>query len=296
MSKSNPGGTVFTPGPVRFSNGKRICKVSFVGDIMSLGDSKLVISSELKDFISDSDYLVGNMESTIRSGKSPVCFQSNRREVLHDLSGIFDPGKTYLSLANNHAGDFKERGFRRSLDILEESGFNLFGFDDRAYADPGGHFRLIGATQWSNRMVDYLIPLDERIIKYCRDGGVNILFPHWGYELRAYPDLSTVESGNKLMKSFDAVIGHHSHTPQPVVPYPDENKLMAYSLGNLCFKTVFRKFFYGLVVNLVIVKDDDGRNKIGHAEWKYIRMDQSRDSVAVKILEGDLPYGDLNSP
>ena len=45
---------------------------------------------------------------------------------------------------------------------------------------------------------------------------MNIFYPHWGYDLELYPRTSTIKKGRELLTYFDAIIGHHTHAPQPI--------------------------------------------------------------------------------
>jgi hypothetical protein len=49
-----------------------IYRLSFIGDIMDLGHKYLEVSPAVKDFIKDSDFLIGNLEATINGLKKKL--------------------------------------------------------------------------------------------------------------------------------------------------------------------------------------------------------------------------------
>jgi hypothetical protein len=124
----------------------------------------------------------------------------------------------------------------------------------------------------------------------------NILFPHWGYELELYPRIETVNHGNIMLNKFDAVIGHHSHCPQPISfsAIDNFNKLIAYSLGDFCFGSESKKLRvmkYGIVINLEIGTDSDGKWIIGKVEWNFVKSKSlSKKKTIVKIVDKNTDF------
>lgn len=249
-------------------------RVTVIGDIMPMRKSRLAIDAQLKEFINDSDYLIGNFEGTITKKKSalwPIAFdQRHDSAITEDLSGIFQPGKTYLSVSNNHAGDFKEEEFSRSVGILKSSGFNVFGWRDSPSADINNDLRIVAGTMWSNRDFADILPVD-RAKDHIKNSACNIFYPHMGYELELYPRPEIVTLAKSMADSFDAVIANHPHCPQPVTAYRtgSRNRIIAYSLGDFCCSLGLKTMKYGLVIRMEIGEDTLGKWAIGRAEWQH---------------------------
>lgn len=103
---------------------------------------------------------------------------------------------------------------------------------------------------------------------------MNILFPHWGFEIESYPRRDIVELTRALLPSFAAIVGHHSHTPQPVSAYRGADGLVrpvAYSLGNFCCGTGLSRYHYGQILKLELGKTTEGRWAVGCLNWTLLQ-------------------------
>ncbi len=246
--------------------------VTFTGDIMPLSGRDIVISDGVRDFINGSDYLVGNFEGTI-AGEKPVLplitsDLYHTEKIIKVLSDLFPPERTYLSVANNHAGDLGQEKFFDSVAKMRSKGFNVFGWKERPFIDIGEDIRLTSGTMWSNRKNRYVFMLGSAE-KYIKPGVFNVLYPHFGYELELYPRPGIVSAGKGFLKKFDAVIGHHSHCPQPVTAelVAGQNKLIAYSLGDLLGDLTTKKYQYGIILKVVIGRNENGEWMAGRQQW-----------------------------
>ena len=79
--------------------------ISFIGDIMDMNFKNLIIDDSIKKFVRGSDYLIGNFEGTIAS-KKKIMNKRHKPQIMDALGTLAPPKKTYLSVANNHSGDF----------------------------------------------------------------------------------------------------------------------------------------------------------------------------------------------
>ena len=245
--------------------------VSFIGDIMDVNSRDLIIDESVKSFVKGSDFLVGNFEATL-TDKSVINGKRHKPQIMDALAGLFSPKKTYLSTANNHSGDFGQNSFSDSVNQLKSRGFHVFGAEETPFVDITHDLRVIGGTQWSNRPCDYLARLQDST-NYLKPGSFNLLFPHWGYEMELYPRDETVNHGMELLSKFDGLIGHHSHCPQPVSysPVGDNNKLIAYSLGDFCDGKKVEMHSYGIVVKAEIGLNDEGKWQVGQCDWTFLK-------------------------
>jgi len=246
--------------------------ISFIGDIMDVNLRDLTISDNVKKFIEGSDFLIGNFEATLTSEKKLINGKRHKPQIMSALTNLFNPKKTYLSTANNHSADFGEKVFSESVKQLKERGFNIFGTEETPFLDLTDDLRVIGGTQWSNHPSDYIVNLEESG-QYYKDDAFNILFSHWGYEMELYPRTETIKLGKELLNKFDALIGHHSHNPQPVsfLPFGSDNKLIAYSLGDFCDGKEFEIHNYGILIKVEIGTDANGKWLVGKCEWTFLK-------------------------
>lgn len=244
---------------------------------MPLGARSLRLHSSLRDFIRQGDYLFANFEGTITEQPKKALFspsdQRQNKEILRQLERVFPPDRTYLCLANNHAGDLGKDEFYASLNLLKAHGFRVFGYKDEPFSDVNDGLRVIGGTMWSNRRCDYISRL-EAAADYLKPAAFNILFAHFGYEHELYPRPKIVDLSRQLISKFDCIVGHHSHCPQPVSRemVAGKNRLLAYSLGNFCAASKKKSYQAGICLKLSIGLDGQGRWLAAAVESRHIRV------------------------
>jgi hypothetical protein len=143
--------------------------------------------------------------------------------------------------------------------------------------DLNEEIRVITGTQWSNQPCIHSCKLKESE-QYLKQDSFNILFPHWGYELELYPRIGIINQGRDLLSKFDALIGHHSHCPQPISFFNIKNlsKLIAFSLGDFCFGWDLRKkknemLSYGIALKTEIGVNPQGQLLIGNVDWTFLK-------------------------
>ena len=267
----------------------------FVGDIMPMRKRKLNFSAGFKEFVSKSDYFIGNFEGTITGQAKKAWFspsdQRHDKGGVDSLAAIFPPEKTYLSLANNHAADFGKEEFLASVNILESYKFKVFGWNERPFVDVNGDIRIIAGTMWSNRKCDYISGLQESE-HYTKSQASNILYVHFGYEHELFPRPKTVTMARQLLHTFDAIIGHHSHCPQPVSAETINgiNKLLVYSLGNFCGAFRAKKYQYGIVVKATLGKSESAVWLTQRVDWRLTKCSlTSKGDYTVDLNNGNLP-------
>ncbi len=257
--------------------------IAAVGDIMDMHDRELLISEPLKQFLNESDYLLGNFEATITNLRSSMTAQRHSESIVEFFKQNFKPDNIILSLANNHAADYSREIFDSSISILKNAKIHIFGYDHKhAYIDISDEIRIITGSIWSNMEQNFLPDLSD--IGKIEKKKFNLLYPHWGYELEHYPRNETIVSAADYLKNqnIDAIIGHHSHCPQPISieTINRHNRplrtIIAYSLGDFCTGLKQKYYQYGLAVKIWIGKfkgtDVMGVHKI---DWKFIECKPS---------------------
>jgi hypothetical protein len=273
LSGRNKRSVAALSSPHVFNDGvKPKYRLAAIGDIARMTGHRLEIEASLGKFIGDSDYIIGDFEGTItgaRRPRWPIAFdQRHDARIIEDVAKFLPPGRTFLSVANNHAGDFGRDEYFKSVDILVSRGYHVFGTRDKPFADVTGDLRLIAGTMWSNRDCDYVAQLEDAE-SHIRKGAFNLLYPHMGFELEHYPRPEIVRFAREAVTRFDAVVCHHPHCPQPVTAEKvgAENRLIAYSLGDFCFCVRPDIYRFGLVLKMEIGPSLSGRLVAGKAEW-----------------------------
>ena len=250
--------------------------VAFLGDIMPLGAREFVVGDDVKAFFAGADLLVGNFEGTVIDGRPPSRFlgQAHTRATIDLLADLFSPERTLLTCANNHAGEYGWELSAKSQQMLEARGFRVFGRADEPAALVDGRLLIAAGTAWTNRRWGYAARLEaiEQLAEV--DAAFRIACPHWGYELEAYPRPAQVAHAGRLLRRWDAIVGHHSHWPQPVTLYHTVAgpRLVAYSLGNFTFGVTFSKHLRGTILRLELGPRADGQWAVGRVAWRPTRI------------------------
>lgn len=284
VRKGNPSGIRPLPQQRVLNPIRPRITLGFIGDIMDMNRKVLSVSNPVRDFMRSCDFLFGNFEATITHARKPGLFaQAHDPSILESLAEFFPPHRTFLSVANNHAGDFPLSVFRESLVTIRKRGFHVLGTLQEPVADIPGPVRVVAASMWSNHPFEEMVTFDA-LGEYCGPAGFHIAYPHWGYELERFPRPAIVRACGQLLQRFDAVVGHHSHVPQPLadVRYGVGSKLAAFSLGDFCTGLRIKKYQYGIVCRMEIGPGEDGLWRIGLVDWRYTRiLPQARETLNV---------------
>ena len=276
-SKKYKGSAEFIPKSSIANDITPSIKLGFIGDIMRMANHQLVIDKSIKDFFKDIDYLIGNFEGiiTTKYKRGAVGSQISTESDLEAIKQLFPPEKILLSYSNNHAGDFGWDEFQKSYKIVKDHGFMVIGRRDEPSILLDKKVNVAAASFLSDQRCSFISNKEEISNYYNKDAKFNILYPHWGFELQFYPWPTQVELAKKLLDTWDLILGHHAHTPQPISLYPTTkgNKAVAYSLGNFCYGLKWKKYHH----NGLIIKTEIGPNKnqvwqTGQLDWEFIQV------------------------
>jgi poly-gamma-glutamate synthesis protein (capsule biosynthesis protein) len=242
--------------------------IAAVGDI-SLGDHPVCVGhgmravmaahgvdlfSEVKEYWSDSDVVIGNLETVASNvGLKPRKLSSfEMRGDPTALTTLKEAGFNVLTVANNHALQHGQDAFDDTLAGLRSAGIESIGVDDQktgktipfVLEKSGKRNVFLGYSirpeEWSKDgipysfrdSVDSIVSEVEEVRKDAN--GALIVSIHWGLEYLDYPGPEQLELGRKLVDAgADVVIGHHPHVLQPFEYYKEG--LIIYSLGNFLF-------------------------------------------------------------
>ena len=300
--RKNPLNIQFIDKKICLNPIKKQKKIGFIGDIMQVTGKRVHFSPEMIDFFKGCDAIIGNFEATITKVEHQRYALRQDEIIIDALKELFPPDKFYLSIANNHAGDFGEIACRKSAQLLTDNGFHVFGFKESPFIDINENVRVWTGTMWSNEPCDYIARFDD-LFDFNKNNSTssidktdnvlfNICYPHWGYEIELYPRADIVHKGLTLFEKFDMVIGSHSHTIQPVAhnKIDSVNKLTAYSLGDFCFCYNLSKYIYGEIVTAEIGPNVEGKWLTGNVNWSFIKSQSpNKQEILVSLVE-QIPF------
>jgi poly-gamma-glutamate synthesis protein (capsule biosynthesis protein) len=214
------------------------------------------LDSNIKDWLEDSDLIIGNLETTITNSKNEFPkrvfhFQLNPEyfpSVLHNLN------ISHVSLANNHILDFQQQGLIDTLDILKENNVSYAGAGKNlqeamspvilnrnnikimllsASTHPEEYKATDKPGAWIIDLTDFSIMDYIKQLKHNFDG-IFIFSIHWGLNYSTGPSDEMRIFGRELIKSgIDIIHGHSAHHLLEVEEiFTPRKGLIFYSLGD----------------------------------------------------------------
>jgi len=211
------------------------------------------VFNPLEDIISSVDFAVANLEVTLAGPPYMGYPQFSSPDEL--AVACKNSGMDVLVTANNHSCDRKNKGVIRTVEVLDSLKILHTGtFKDEKKRDQknllilskeGIKVGLLNYTYGTNGIPfsspAYVNILDSNLIKQdvikAKKKNLDklIVFVHWGYEYRDFPNEYQKKFNAFLNKiGVDVVIGSHPHVLQPMI-YRNENEaefLTVFSLGN----------------------------------------------------------------
>jgi len=217
---------------------QEVIKLAVLGDIYPSGPCEAALTQpdggqtfgRIPAFLSRFDYVVGNLESPLTTGREPISKGGpNLRadpNVIHGLKGL---GLDAVGLANNHILDYGEAGLRDTIDICQQHGLGVFGAgkDISAAKKPlvvtinkckvafvgfaEREYSIAGQSSAGAAPLDIYASLAE-IAKIRRDVDALIVLYHGGIEHYQYPSPSLQRLCRALVDAgADFVSCQHSH-------------------------------------------------------------------------------------
>ena len=272
---------------------RRLTRIVAVGDMMlgtnypdpkylPPGDGSALLAPLLTELRS-ADVTIGNLEGTLldaggtpkRCGNPDACYAFRSPEAF--AQHFADAGFDFLSLANNHSGDFGPEGRATTKRRLDEVGIayaGLMGTDEVAYRTFDGQRVAFVAFAPNSGTVDVRdIPRARRLVRdaAARADLVLVSF-HGGAEgkdaqhvPRATEEYYNEDRGDVhafahavVDAGADLVAGHGPHVTRGMELYKD--RLIAYSLGNFATYGRFNlRGPAGVAPLLDVTVDDEGR-------------------------------------
>jgi poly-gamma-glutamate synthesis protein (capsule biosynthesis protein) len=228
----------------------------FAGDFCSKpSTSKITVSEELVSLIRSCDLKIVNFEVPL---KPDVTLPSQQRERFfqHDDAPEFlrKIGFNLFSIANNHAFDWGEEGFKKTKDALGDQSFGAGSYDEAyrikvcevnglkigfmslSFAAYTGVFddvmnhNGLGCAYINDLRVNHDIMEAKKSVDYL------FILPHDGIEYIDVPLPETIARYRDFIDyGADGVIAAHPHCPQGWEEY--KGKPIFYSLGNFLFNS-----------------------------------------------------------
>lgn len=234
-------------------------KIALLGDIALIGKYDLTKNPEafrrleaVKKFLDQFDYVIGNLESPLTDvTKTWIPKSMHLRSSRKNIEVLKYLGVDAVSIANNHAYDFGKKGFKETIETLEQNGIVWFGAYDKDLQihQNGESINVSGfccastngvhlGNANTNKNTIHLLNrynIEKQLQKDNEQKAFSLIVPHWGQEHTSYPSRDTVKIARKIagMKSNLAIVAHHPHQIQGVEKFNDN--LITYSLGNFLF-------------------------------------------------------------
>jgi hypothetical protein len=208
----------------------------------------------------NADLTFGNLEGVFlddgisdkcKNSKACYAFRMPQRYVAH----LKDAGFDVVSVANNHSGDFNEKGRTQTAKTLRDAGIQFAGFQSHpytlyvkngvkygvcAFAPNEGTASLHDWAAAKKRIAE-LKKLSDIVVVYFHGGGEGSKFQHI---TRATEYFYGENRGNAyafarmaIDAGADVVFGSGPHVTRAVDLY--KNRFIAYSLGNFCTYGMF---------------------------------------------------------
>ncbi len=112
--------------------------------------------------------------------------------------------------------------------------------------------------------------------------------PHWGRELTLLPATWQRGIARKWLKDWHWIVGSHTHCPQPLEAA--DGRLIAYSMGNLCWGAVPNWPLVGLAIRCEVGTRPDGTWALGSCRWAFVRQLPEGASQLRLVLQEACPF------
>lgn len=201
-----------------------------------------VVDEDVARSLRNADLLFGNLECVISGTGDPTSGGNPKRYIAppETIDFLNYVGFDVLNVGNNHTLDHGPAYLEETVTRLERNdiraiGNPLMSETSTTITRGGTDVHFVGYNLYDKEGES-----DETIVRTVEQlrqrPGVVVVSLHWGRrcEHMLRPSPKQVEFGRNLIDSgADVVLGHHSHTFQPVERYG--GGIIAYSLGNFLF-------------------------------------------------------------
>jgi poly-gamma-glutamate synthesis protein (capsule biosynthesis protein) len=269
------------------------------------------IFTEVKKFLSYSDFTIGNLETTLSGKENKFSGYPLFNTPDEFLDAVKDAGFDILITSNNHCLDRGEKGILRTIDKIHEAGLISTGTNKtphdrdsiRIVEKNGIRIAILAYTFSVNgnyfpQNEKYIVNLiDTSVIKNdilaTQHKGVDaiLIYFHFGNEYERKPSDYQKEIIRKTI-SYGAgiIICSHPHVIQPVEYFlTKDSKLregfIAYSLGNFISNQRMRYSDCGVILNFSVSKTPAGEitlSNVGYLPtWVFKGRIEKKDEFVI---------------
>jgi len=220
-------------------------------------DSGLNSFNYVAEHLKSADVTFGNLEGTLLDGGQPAHYKLHLKSKAWlfrmpvKYGTIFkSAGFDVLSIANNHIGDFGDAGRESTIKTLDSCGIKYAGLLEYPSVEfekngikygfcafaPNSHIVSIFDMKGAAKIIDDLKQRCDIVMVSFHGGAEGPEFEHVAPAGESYfserrGDLRAF-AHNAIDNGADLVLGHGPHVSRAMEIYKD--RLIAYSLGNLC--------------------------------------------------------------
>ncbi len=268
--------------------------------------------TEIAPYVKSADIAFANLETTLLgknySGFPRFCAPDSY------LDAIKSAGFDVLTTANNHCLDTNLPGLLRTIDTVRAYGFYQTGTYKTpedfqkpliidvhgikvgviAYTHGVGREKAVSTTEFSYCVRVWKTAKYEKDVQACREAGAKIVIAcvHWGKEFsRAPTDEIRAEAIKMLQAGVDVILGSHPHVVQPIeimeVDRTDGTQArcaVAYSLGNFISNQRSEYTCCGILFNLTLQEDEQGRFQIKSMGYVPTYVNRDRNYTNYRVL------------
>ncbi|NLZ74861.1 CapA family protein [Candidatus Falkowbacteria bacterium] len=258
----------------------------YIGELMSKKNNYDFPFEKIKDYLLTADLVFGNLESPISDkGESAHNLYSFRTDPLA-ISGLKNAGFKVVSMANNHAFDYKMGAFIDTLDNLKLADIAYTGAGHNFAEAHAGALVEINGIKMTFLGYTNLLPLNvvaseeqagyaylneaqmvKDIIAAKEKSDLVIATFHWGEEYQTQSNTYQKKIARTAVAAgADLIVGHHPHVSQEISEI--DGVTVAYSLGNFVFDQNFSADTKNALLLEVEIKD----KKIANITTKRIKF------------------------
>ncbi len=210
------------------------------------------VFAPIQQYLSGADILFGNFESTLTDFATTSKNTSSKhvfafRTPPATAKVLKRAGFGVLSTANNHSGDFGERGFADTMQNLKDAGILAVGRKGQiGYANAKGKRVAFIAFSYfrKHNYIHDLAEMRSLVAKARENAEIVVISCHWGGEgekfLHTKKETEIFFGENRgnlplfahaaIDAGADLILGHGPHVVRALELY--KNRLIVYSLGN----------------------------------------------------------------
>ena len=226
-------------------------RFAFVGDIYLGPYAEPWLSADIPDLhhLLGVDVVVGNFESVIDgpSVGDPHPDKIHLSTPRSSLPKLRDMGIDFVSVANNHIGDYGPKSASHTIEALRDEfgSENVFGWSERPVAELATGLRVVGACfSETNPLVledtsriSTADDLHGLLARETSSFGPLMVYAHWGEEYLSLTALDLRTRARQLRAAgVTHVVGTHSHVIGAAETI--DGFCVTYGLGNFLFHIV----------------------------------------------------------